>query len=140
MRHPANVRHYDERTFGERAADRLAAVVGSWPFILVQCVLIVCWMLLNGFILWHLLGTRPFDPYPWILLNLCLSLQAAFTGPVLQLSGNRQAEKDRERSEHDYSVNLSTVRALRKLAEHLECDVTAELSEIRHLLTAEETP
>jgi len=136
-RHPANVRHYDERTLGERAADRLAAVVGSWPFLICQTTIIVMWMVLNGFIIAKVLGGRPFDPYPWLLLNICLSLQAAFTGPVLQLSGNRQAEKDRSRSEHDYAVNRAAVRAIHKVAAKLEVDITDELCEVVHLLKDE---
>jgi uncharacterized membrane protein len=119
VRHPANIRHHEGRTIGERAADRMAAIVGSWPFLIVQGTIIAVWMAANGWVLWHLLGRRPFDPYPWLLLNICLSLQAAFTGPVLQLSGNRRDEKDRDRSEHDYVVNQQALALLRKVAARL---------------------
>lgn len=120
MRHPANIRHHEQRTVGERAADRLASVVGSWPFLIVQTVVIILWMAMNGYVIAHLLGGRPFDVYPFLLLNICLSLQAAFTGPVLQLSGNRQAQKDRDRSEHDYLVNRRTLHLIERIAHSME--------------------
>ncbi|HZV27088.1 MAG TPA: DUF1003 domain-containing protein [Acidothermaceae bacterium] len=138
MRHPANIRHTEERTFGERSADRLAATVGSWPFLIVQTCIIVLWMTMNGYVIAHLLGGKPFDVYPFLLLNICLSLQAAFTGPVLQLSGNRQAAKDRDRSEHDYEVNRAALLVVKKLAQEAGLDVAAELAHVQHLLDVAE--
>ena len=94
--HPVNVVHHDEATFGERVADRMAAGIGSWWFLIIQSALIVIWVLLNVLVLTR----KPFDPYPFFLLNFGFTLQAAFTGPVLLLAGKRQAEKDRLMLEH----------------------------------------
>jgi uncharacterized membrane protein len=103
--HPVNLRHSDGRSRGERLADALAARVGSWPFIIVQSSLLAIWILYNGFIAVQVVRGRPFDPFPFILLNLMLSFQAAYTGPIVMMSQNRQAAKDRDMAEHDYLVN-----------------------------------
>ncbi|MBK8159465.1 MAG: DUF1003 domain-containing protein [Rhodospirillaceae bacterium] len=88
-------------TLGQRTADRIAGVVGSWRFIIIQSVLLVVWLILNIFA-W----TSAWDPYPFILLNLMLSFQAAYTAPILLMSQNRQAEIDRQTQRNDYEVNL----------------------------------
>jgi uncharacterized membrane protein len=90
-----NQAHYDKASFGERLADRIAAGIGSWRFLIVQSILVSAWVLANIWLLRH-----PFDPYPLILLNLLFSVQAAYTGPVLLLAGNRQSQKDRLTLEH----------------------------------------
>jgi uncharacterized membrane protein len=90
-----NKAHYDQASFGERLADRIAAGIGSWRFLIVQSILVSAWVISN---IWLL--RRPFDPYPLILLNLLFSVQAAYTGPVLLLAGNRQSQKDRLTLEH----------------------------------------
>jgi len=91
-----NRAHHDQATVGERLADKIAAGIGSWTFLIVQTVLVLLWVGLN------LLGVFAlrWDPYPFILLNLMFSVQAAYTGPVLLLAGNRQAQKDRLTLEH----------------------------------------
>lgn len=104
-RHPVNVRHIDERSLGERVSDVVAARVGSWPFILTQSAALVLWILYNGYVAIRLISGHPFDPYPFILLNLALSFQAAYTGPIVMMSQNRQAAKDRDMAEHDFSIN-----------------------------------
>ena len=109
-RHPANVRH-----FGERLADGVAGRVGSWPFIIVQSLLLVGWIVANGFLIRDWIGGKPFDPYPFILLNLVLSFQAAYTGPVVMMSQNRQSAKDRDEAEHDYAVNREALDRLERL-------------------------
>ena len=116
FRHPVNVRHRDRRTLGERLADGVAARVGSWPFIVVQSALLALWILANGLLIGRWLGGKPFDPYPFILLNLVLSFQAAYTGPVVMMSQNRQAERDRDAAEHDYRVDKEALELLRRLA------------------------
>jgi uncharacterized membrane protein len=94
-KHPVNVVHHDEATFGERIADRAAAGIGSWTFLIIQTFAVLCWLALN------IIGlTHHWDPFPFILLNLLFSVQAAYTGPVLLLAGNRQAQKDRLTLEH----------------------------------------
>ena len=90
-----NQTHYDDATFGERLADRIAAGIGSWRFLIVQTFLVSLWVMSNVWLLKH-----PFDPYPLILLKLLFSVQAAYTGPVLLLAGNRQSQKDRLTLEH----------------------------------------
>jgi uncharacterized membrane protein len=86
-------------SFGARAADAVAASVGSWRFILVQSTLLAAWLLYNA------LSGKPFDPFPFILLNLLLSFQAAYTAPVIMMSQNRQADIDRQRGIDDFEIN-----------------------------------
>ncbi len=88
-----------ETSFGARAADAVASAVGSWRFILVQSALLGAWLFYNA------LSGKPFDPFPFILLNLLLSFQAAYTAPVIMMSQNRQAEIDRTRSIDDFEIN-----------------------------------
>jgi uncharacterized membrane protein len=94
-KHPVNVVHHDEATFGEMLADKIASGIGSWTFLMVQTTAVIAWLVLNiyGFV-------HRWDPFPFILLNLLFSVQAAYTGPVLLLAGNRQAQKDRLTLEH----------------------------------------
>jgi uncharacterized membrane protein len=94
-RHPVNVVHHDEATFGEMLADKIASGIGSWTFLMIQSAAVIAWLVLNiyGFV-------HRWDPFPFILLNLLFSVQAAYTGPVLLLAGNRQAQKDRLTLEH----------------------------------------
>jgi uncharacterized membrane protein len=114
-RSPVNIRHLEERTRGERLADAVAASVGSWPFIVTQSLLLGLWIFANAVIIADWLGGKPFDPYPFILLNLVLSFQAAYTGPVVMMSQNRQAAKDRDEAEHDYRVNQESLDRLKRL-------------------------
>lgn len=94
-RHPVNVAIYDEATQGERIADRVVAFVGSWAFLGIQTVIVLVWIVAN---LWLL--SQPFDPYPFILLNLAFSTQAAYAAPLILLAGNRQQLRDRLTLEH----------------------------------------
>ena len=88
-------------TRGERIADQVAAKIGSWTFIIIQTVLLLVWMALNVTAFIH-----HWDPYPFILLNLALSFQAAYSAPFIMMSQNRQASIDREDARHDYDVNI----------------------------------
>jgi uncharacterized membrane protein len=97
---------------GDRLADRVAAVGGSWAFILSFALILVLWMLLNG-PLRQFLGA--WDAYPYIFLNLMLSMLAALQAPIIMMSQNRQAQKDRITSRHDYEVNLRTTLELLRL-------------------------
>ena len=96
-KHMVNVIHHDEATFGEKLADGIASFIGSWIFLIVQTVLVATWITINSL---QITGKIHLDPYPFILLNLAFSTQAAYTGPVLLLAGNRQAQKDRLTLEH----------------------------------------
>jgi uncharacterized membrane protein len=101
---------------GQRLADRIAAIGGSWAFILPFCATLVAWMTANTVVL----TTAPFDPYPFILLNLVLSCVAALQAPVIMMSQNRQEAKDRVRAEHDYQINLKAELEIRHLHEKLD--------------------
>jgi uncharacterized membrane protein len=89
------------RTRGERVADRIAAWVGSWTFIITQTVILILWMALN-LVAW----VKHWDPYPFILLNLALSFQAAYTAPILMISQNRQAKLNERRNHLDLQINM----------------------------------
>jgi uncharacterized membrane protein len=95
-KHPVNKAHYDDAPLGARVADRLAAGMGSWPFIIIQSVLLLIWVAIN----YYGLFVKRWDVYPFILLNLLLSLQATYAGPIVLLAGNRQSQKDRITLEH----------------------------------------
>ncbi len=101
-------------TRGQKAADRVAATVGSWWFIIIQSVILTAWGILNV-TAW----VRHWDPYPFILMNLVLSLQAAYTAPVIMMSQNRQAERDRLEAHNDYQINLQAEEEVRAILEHL---------------------
>jgi uncharacterized membrane protein len=94
-------------TRGQVLADRVAAVGGSWGFIIAFGVVLVSWMLINSHILEDL-GLHSFDAYPYIFLNLMLSMLAAIQAPLIMMSQNRQSQKDRIAARHDYEVNLRT--------------------------------
>ena len=95
-RHPVNQLHVDEATTGDRLADRMAGFLGSWRFIIGQTLFMVAWITVNAIAVFRL----HWDPYPFIFLNLILSFQATYAGPILLLAANRQAQKDRLTLEH----------------------------------------
>lgn len=101
---------------GDRVADRVASFGGSWTFITIFFAVLVAWMAVNVVVL----AGRPFDPYPFILLNLVLSCLAAIQAPVIMMSQNRREAKDRLRAEHDYQVNLKAELEVRLLHEKLD--------------------
>jgi len=103
-------------TLGEKMADRLATFGGSWTFLIIFASILFIWIVMNSF----LLLKRPFDPYPFILLNLVLSCLAAIQAPVIMMSQNRQEFKDRLRSQHDYRVNLKAELEIRQLHEKID--------------------
>jgi uncharacterized membrane protein len=108
----------EHTTFGQRLADRVAAFGGSWTFISLFAVVLVIWILLNSVIL--LRYSASFDPYPYILLNLFLSMLAAIQAPIILMSQNRQAYKDRLSAEHDYEVNLKAELEIMSLHEKID--------------------
>lgn len=136
-KHPVNVVHHEEATLGERIADSAAAGIGSWRFLIIQTIAVLLWLGFNifGFI-------NRWDPYPFILLNLLFSVQAAYTGPVLLLAGNRQAQKDRLTLEHAAEEadkadrqNVEILKAIEKNTELTEKNVELALQIIKHLQT-----
>ncbi len=104
---------------GDRVADRLASLVGSWPFIMVQTAVLILWVAVNVWLLATHNPLKPWDPYPFILLNLMLSFQAAYTGPIVMMSQNRQSAKDRLEARDDYQCNLKAEEEIRVIMEHL---------------------
>jgi uncharacterized membrane protein len=116
-------------TFGERLADKVASFGGSWTFLILFGVLIAAWVGVNVAML-----TRAFDPYPFILLNLFLSLIASVQAPIIMMSQNRQADKDRAAAEHDYEVNLKAEIEIMALHEKLDEIRSKDLAELlRHV-------
>ena len=127
-KHPVNQLFHDEATLGERVADKASAGIGSWWFLIIQSILIVIWVMLNAWALTH-----HWDEYPFILLNLMFTIQAAYTGPVLLLSGNRQAQKDRLRLEHTAEVSESADKATLQILDEVERNTEATLRILEHL-------
>ena len=121
-------------TFGQRLADRVAEIGGSWGFIIGFGIFLAIWAALNSLLLTHG-GLKPFDPYPFIFLNLILSMVAAIQAPVIMMSQNRQATKDRAAAEHDYEVNLKAELEILALHEKLDALRTRELADMTaHLI------
>src|ERR1041385_1060391 len=113
-----NVEMEERATIGQRIADRVASFGGSWTFIIIYVGFLVSWMALNTFVLVHYGGGEngsQFDPYPYILLNLMLSMTAALQAPIIMMSQNRAAEKDRLAAEQDFKVNLKSELMLEEL-------------------------
>ncbi len=121
---------------GQRVADRVATTVGGWPFIITQSCILVLWMCLNVYLVRHIKDAA-FDPYPFILLNLVLSFQAAYTGPIVMMSQNRQNEKDRMSAQCDYECNLKAEEEIRVLMEHLAHQDSIMSEMIAHLTEVE---
>ncbi len=114
-------KEFDAKTTpGQRAADAVATFGGSWAFIIIFAAILVVWVGLNSFILMQYENDKIFDPYPYILLNLFLSMLAAIQAPIILMSQNRQAEKDRLNAEHDYEVNLKAELEIMLLHEKVD--------------------
>ena len=118
-------------TLGERLSDLVAATVGSWRFILIQSGLLVAWLIANA-----AFGGTAWDPYPFILLNLMLSFQAAYTAPIIMMSQNRQSDIDRIRSIADYQVNIRSEAEISLLHEKIDLLREQQVAELISLLKA----
>ena len=106
--------HSDDRTFGDRLADAVAAGMGSWRFIITQTIIVMVWMILNVIgIVYH------WDPFPFVLLNLLFSTQAAYAAPIIMMSQNRQADRDRSQAEADYETNRRAKKEIEELQARL---------------------
>jgi uncharacterized membrane protein len=104
----------EQLTSGQIASDRVARIVGSWSFILIQSFMLAIWVALNITAV-----IRHWDPYPFILMNLILSLQAAYTAPIIMMSQNRQTAKDRVEAHNDYLINLKAEEEIHAVLENL---------------------
>ncbi len=119
-------------TPGQRSADHIADFGGSWKFIIIFFSFLFFWMMIN---IW-ILATKPFDPYPFILLNLILSCLAAIQAPIIMMSQNRKEQKDRARNEHDYKVNLKAeleIRLLNEMVDHMVVHQNKRLLEVQQI-------
>ncbi|TDB37905.1 MAG: DUF1003 domain-containing protein [Actinobacteria bacterium] len=125
-------RHRDDFTVGQRVADATAHLLGSWPFIILQTVFVAGWILLN-----LLAWAKHWDPYPFILLNLMFSVQAAYAGPVLMMSQNRQAERDRYQAQSDFETNVKAETEIELLQAGME-RIETQLARIEAKLAARE--
>jgi uncharacterized membrane protein len=122
----------NNNSFGQKLADKVAAFGGSWSFILLFIGFLLLWIVINVFIF----VTKPFDPYPFIFLNLILSFIAALQAPVIMMSQNRQEEKDRARAKKDYMINLKAeleIRMLHEKIDHLILHQQQDLLEIQNI-------
>jgi uncharacterized membrane protein len=127
-----NAAFEEHTTFGQHIADRLADTAGSWGFIIGFGIVLLAWITVNSIVLL----TRPFDPFPFILLNLVLSCLAAIQAPVIMMSQNRQEARDRLRAEHDYQVNLKAELEIKQLHEKIDHIMTRQwdrLTEIQQI-------
>jgi uncharacterized membrane protein len=118
-------------SWGERIADGVAAVMGSWSFIVIQSVILAIWIVLNitAFI-------EQWDPYPFILLNLALSFQAAYAAPIIMMSQNRQAAIDRVAASHDYDINAKAELEIELLHQKIDLLRETEISELIKIIRA----
>jgi uncharacterized membrane protein len=122
-------------TTGQRVADTVAATMGSWTFIIIQSIVLLVWIGLN-----ITAYVQQWDPYPFILLNLALSFQAAYAAPVIMMSQNRQADIDRKSAEHDYQINIKAeleIELLHQKIDQLRETEVLKLTEAVAALTAQ---
>lgn len=122
-------RHVDTMGFGERLADTVATGMGSWRFIVIQTIIVAAWMVFNvvAFI-YH------WDPYPYILLNLLFSTQAAYAAPIIMMAQNRQADRDRAQADEDFKTNVEAKKEIEELQLKLNAIDTDKLDKILALL------
>ena len=132
-----NIEMEEKSTIGQRIADKVASFGGSWTFIIIYLGFLVGWMAFNTFVLvryGHGENGAEFDPYPYILLNLMLSMTAALQAPIIMMSQNRAAEKDRLAAEQDFKVNLKSELMLEELIRK-QRERDAQIEELNHALT-----
>ena len=134
---PAVVVDPDTATLGQRCADAVASTVGSWRFVIIQSALLLAWLVYNS------VSGHKIDPYPFILLNLLLSFQAAYTAPIIMMSQNRQNDLDRRRAIEDYDVNCKAEMEIETLHQKLDllrekeiADLTASVARLTAMLEA----
>ena len=124
-----HTKHTQSLTVGQKVADYIASTMGSWPFIICQTVALSIWVALNVTVY-----VKQWDPYPFILLNLALSFQAAYAAPFIMISQNRQSERDRHHAEEDYRTNVEAERRIEELQLHLHQIEEDKLNHIIKLL------
>lgn len=126
--------HAENSTLGARVADHVAGFIGSWQFIIIQSAIFAIWVVFNT--VW-LFEAHQFDPYPFILFNLFMSAEAAYASPLILMSQNRQAERDREQAQHDYDTNIAAKEEIETILKELG---RLELEKLDKILAALQTP
>jgi uncharacterized membrane protein len=116
-------------SLGDRVSDKVAVIMGSWRFIIIQSIILAFWVILNVVAL-----IQHWDPYPFILLNLMLSFQAAYAAPIIMMSQNRQAAIDREEAKHDYEIDQKAELEIELLQDKLTLILEEEIVELKTLL------
>jgi uncharacterized membrane protein len=127
-----NISIKEKLKFGDSISDKVASFGGSWKFIIIFFIILFLWILINSYVLLK----KPFDPFPFILMNLILSCIAAIQAPIIMMSQNRQEKKDRIRSENDYKVNLKSeieIRTLHEKVDHLLLDQWSKMIKIQEI-------
>lgn len=122
-------RHMAHSDFGERLADSVATGMGSWRFIIIQTIIVAAWMVLNV-----VAYIRHWDPYPYILLNLLFSTQAAYAAPIIMMAQNRQADRDRAQADEDFRTNVEAKKEIEQLQIKLNAIDVDKLDKILALL------
>ncbi|MBS1520300.1 MAG: DUF1003 domain-containing protein [Bacteroidetes bacterium] len=122
--------HKESRKFGQRLADSVANGMGSWKFIIWQTIIVAVWMILNVI----LIATHRWDPYPYILLNLVFSTQAAYAAPIIMMAQNRQNDRDRAQADADYKTNCEAKEEIEELQKRLNAIEVDKLDRILNLL------
>jgi len=122
-------KHLDELSSGQHIADKTANVIGSWPFIIIQSILVTIWITIN-----LIAFVRRWDPYPFVLLNLLFSVQAAYSAPIIMMSQNRQNERDRRQALEDYETNVKAKEEIEELSKMLTRIENEKLNKILDLL------
>ena len=122
--------HSESRKFGQRLADSVANGMGSWKFIIWQTIIVAVWMILNVV----LIVTRRWDPYPYILLNLVFSTQAAYAAPINMMAQNRQNDRDRAQADADYKTNCEAKNEIEELQKRLNAIEVDKLDKILAML------
>src|ERR1700749_2270045 len=122
-------KHTEEMSFGQRLADSVATGMGSWRFIIIQTIIVALWMVLNVVaIMYH------WDPYPYILLNLLFSTQAAYAAPIIMMAQNRQNERDRAQADEDFRTNVEAKKEIEELQVRLNAIEIDKLDKIISML------
>lgn len=122
-----NIYEDESPNFGQKAADIISSFAGSWAFVICFTVILIAWIAVNR------LFKTPFDPYPFILLNLILSCVSALQAPLIMMSQNRQEEKDRKRSEGDYKINLKSEIIIEDMHYKLDAIEARQIEVLKHL-------
>ena len=125
-------KYHEQLSFGERLSDTITKVMGSWQFIIWQTLIVLIWMILNiiGFM-------HHWDVYPFVLLNLIFSTQAAYAAPIIMMSQNRQNQRDREQALHDYQVNIAAKKEIEDIQRQLSKIEVDKLDKILEILQRE---